>query len=222
MLFRDRADAGRFLAGHLSSYANHPDGIVLALPRGGVPVAFEVAKALHLPLDIFLVRKLAMPGHEELAMGAIASGGAQVLNPEILQNHQISEETIAQIVAQEQQELERQERFYRNDRPSLEVRGKTVILVDDGLASGMTMRVAVSVLQQKQPQQIVVAVPIASPETCAGFNSQADETVCARTPRPFVNIGTWYNNFSKTSDAEVQALLNRSAEFGQTAIANHA
>jgi putative phosphoribosyl transferase len=214
MLFRDRADAGRVLAEMLSDYANRPDVTVLALPRGGVPVAYEVATALHAPLDVFLVRKLGLPGHEELAMGAIASGGVRVLNEEVVRLLHVPPEVIDTVAAEEQRELERRERAYRDDRPAVAVRGRTVILVDDGLATGTTMRAAVAALRRLGPSRIVVAVPVAAPETCAEMREEVDELVCARTPEPFRAVGLWYHNFSQTTDEEVRELLHRAAFSG--------
>jgi len=212
MLFRDRTDAGRQLTAQLAEYADRPDVLILALPRGGVPVAYEVARALHAPLDIFLVRKLGVPGHEELAMGAIASGGIHVLNEDVVRALRIPGEVIDAIAAEEQQELKRRERAYRGDRPTPQVRGKTVILIDDGLATGSTMRAAVAALRQQGPARIVVAVPVGAPETCAEFQEEADESICARTPEPFHAVGLWYGDFSQTTDEEVHDLLERAAE----------
>jgi len=206
-LFQDRRDAGRFLATKLANYANRPDVLVLALPRGGVPVAFEVAKALNAPLDIFLVRKLGVPGHEELAMGAIATGGTRVLNQEVVQALGISPEVIGWVAAKELQELRRRERLYRGQRPPPDVQGRTVILIDDGLATGATMRAAVVALRQQGPARIVVAVPTAAPSTCAEFETEVDEIVCAVTPEPFYGVGLWYANFSQTTDEDVRNLL---------------
>jgi predicted phosphoribosyltransferase len=208
-LFRDRRDAGRKLAQELKEYANRPDVVVLALPRGGVPVAYEVAKALKAPLDIFLVRKLGVPGHEELAMGAIASGGVRVLNDTVVDALNIPERLIDAVAEKEQRELERRERAYRGDRPKPEVRGKTVILVDDGLATGASMRAAVEALRAQDPARIVVAVPTAAPETCEAFEDTVEEVVCAETPQPFFGVGFWYQDFSQTSDEEVRTLLAR-------------
>src|SRR5262245_39744264 len=202
MLFHDRTEAGRLLAAKLAAYANRPDVLVLALPRGGVPVAFEVARALHAPLDVFLVRKVGVPGHEELAMGAIASGGVRVLNADVVRMLRISDEVFDAVAAEEWRELQRRERLYRGDRPAPDVHGRIVILVDDGLATGSTMRVAVAALRQQQPARIVVAVPVGAPETCAEFQAEADEAVCARTPEPFRAVGLWYDDFSQTTDAE--------------------
>jgi putative phosphoribosyl transferase len=212
MLFTDRVEAGRFLASKLSEYADHPEVLVLALPRGGVPVAFEVARALRAPLDVFLVRKLGVPGHPELAMGAIASGGVRVLNEDVVGALGISRDVIEAVAAVEEQELERRERIYRGGRPPPDVRGRTVILVDDGLATGSTMRAAVAALRQHGPDRIVVAVPVGAPETCEEFRSEADDVVCARTPEPFYAVGLWYGDFSQTTDEEVHDLLDRAAE----------
>jgi predicted phosphoribosyltransferase len=211
MLFRDRTDAGRQLAAKLAGYADRPAVLVLALPRGGVPVAFEVAKALHAPLDVFLVRKLGLPGHEELAMGAIASGGVRVLNEDVVRDLHIPDDVIDAVTAQERQELERRERIYRGNRPAPRVRGRTVILVDDGLATGSTMRAAVAALRRQKPDRIVVAVPVGAPETCEEFATEADEAVCARTPEPFHAVGLWYRDFSQTTDEEVHDLLQQAA-----------
>ncbi len=211
-LFRDRADAGRQLATQLSAYARRPGVLVLGLPRGGVPVAFEIAMALAVPLDVYLVRKLGVPGHEELAMGAIASGGVRVLNRDIVQTLRNPERVIATVTAQEQRELQHREQLYRGDRPPLVVRGRVVILVDDGLATGATMRAAVIALRQQHPARIVVAVPVAAPETCADFQDEVDEIVCAATPQPFYSVGLWYDDFSPTSDAEVRNLLERAEQ----------
>jgi putative phosphoribosyl transferase len=201
------------LATTLQEYANRDDVVVLALPRGGVPVGFEVAKALHAPLDVFVVRKLGLPGQEELAMGAIASGGVRVLNRDLLRALRIPEEVVGQITQEEQRELERREREYRDERSPIDVRGKTVILVDDGLATGSSMRVAVLALKQKGPAQVVVAVPVAPADTCAELQSVADKVVCAVTPQPFLGVGQWYEDFSQTSDEEVRELLRRAATF---------
>ncbi len=212
ILFHDRRDAGRRLAAKLKQYANQPNVLVLALPRGGVPVAYKVAQALHAPLDVFLVRKLGTPGHEELALGAIASGGVLDLNQEIIQALNIPNYVIEQISNQEYQELTRRERLYRAGLPPLDVRGKTVILVDDGLATGSSMRAAVSALRQLHPTRIVVAVPVASDETCDAFRDLVDEIICAVTPIPFFAVGSWYEDFSQTTDEEVIDLLHRAAQ----------
>jgi putative phosphoribosyl transferase len=207
--FRDRRDAGRRLAAKLSAYARRPDVIALALPRGGVPVAYEVATALGVPFDVFVVRKLGLPGHEELAMGALASGGVTVLDQDLIRAARVGDDEIRRVVATEQAELERRERQYRGDRPLPDVRGKTVILVDDGLATGASMRAAVAALRQEGPARIVVAVPVAAPETCDAFRDIADEIVCAVTPEPFHAVGLWYSDFSQTTDDEVRALLGQ-------------
>jgi putative phosphoribosyl transferase len=205
--FRDRRDAGRILAQKLLAYANRPDVIVLALPRGGVPVAYEVARELNIPLDIFLVRKLGLPGHEELAIGAIASGGIRVLNHDIIRALNIPKEMINVVAERELQELQRREHNYRGDRPAPEVRDSTVILIDDGLATGASMRAAVAGLRAQHPARIVVAVPTASSETCEAFEFEVDEIVCAITPEPFYGVGRWYEDFSQTTDEEVRTFL---------------
>jgi putative phosphoribosyl transferase len=210
--FRDRTEAGRLLAAKLAPYAQRPDVLVLALPRGGVPVAYEVARALGAPLDVYLVRKLGVPGHEELAMGAIATGGVRVLNEAVVDALHIPPAIIDAVAAAEQQELARRERLYRGNRPAPEVRGRTVILVDDRLATGATMRAAVAALRQQQPARIVVAVPIAAPSTCDELRAEVDEIVCAITPEPFYAVGLWYEDFAPPSDAEIRALLERAAQ----------
>jgi predicted phosphoribosyltransferase len=210
--FHDRSEAGRLLAAKLGAYTNRPDVLVLALPRGGVPVAYEVARALNAPLDVFLVRKLGVPGHEELAMGAIATGGVRVLNEEVKRALRIPDYVIDAVAAQEQRELARRERLYRGDRPPPDVRGKTVILVDDGLATGATMQAAVKALRQQQARRIVVAVPVAAPETCEQLREQVDDILCAATPEPFYAVGVWYQDFSQTTDEEVRDLLERARE----------
>jgi putative phosphoribosyl transferase len=205
--FRDRTEAGRRLADVLREYAGRPDVLVLALPRGGVPVAYEVARALDAPLDVFLVRKLGVPGHEELAMGAIASGGVRVLNERVLAIAGVDERTVDAVAAEEQRELERREAAYRGDRPALDVRGRTVVLVDDGLATGSTMRAAAVALKEQNPRRLVIAVPVAAGETCDEFRGEVDEIVCASTPEPFYGVGMWYEDFSQTTDEEVVRLL---------------
>ncbi len=207
ILFRDRRDAGRALARRLSSYAGRADVTVLALPRGGVPVASEIARTLGLPLDVFLVRKLGVPGHEELAMGAIASGGARVLDPEVLRAYRVSEEELARVTETERQELDRREIVYRADRPPLDVKGRTVILVDDGLATGSSMRAAVAALGPLSPARIVVAAPVAPPSTVFSLERMVDEIVCLATPEPFFAVGMFYEDFEQTSDEEVRHLL---------------
>jgi predicted phosphoribosyltransferase len=206
-LFKDRFDAGRKLAQQLTEYKGQDNLLVLGLPRGGVPVAFEVAEELNAPLDIFLVRKLGLPGHEELAMGAIASGGVRVLNEDVINSLDIPPRVIDAVAVREQEELERRAREYRGDRPADPIRGKTVILVDDGLATGSSMLAAVEALRLQRPAKIVVAVPIAPPETCERVAEEADQVVCAATPEPFFGVGLWYQNFTQTSDAEVRRLL---------------
>lgn len=211
MLFKDRAAAGQFLAGQLASYTNRPEVMVLGLPRGGVPVAFEVAKALNAGFDVFLVRKLGVPGQEELAMGAIASGGVRVLNQAVVRSLRISTHTIDKVTAKEQQELARREQLYRDGQPAPDLENRTVILVDDGLATGATMRAAVMALREQHPAQIVVAVPIAALETCDQLKETVDDILCAMTPQPFQSVGVWYENFSQTTDQEVRRLLNQAA-----------
>jgi len=211
--FRDRTEAGRLLAQKLREYANRDDVVVLALPRGGVPVAYEVANTLNVPLDIFLVRKLGLPGNEELAMGAIASGGVRVLNEEVVRALNIPDEIVDEVAEKEERELERREREYRRGRPPVDVRGRTAILIDDGLATGSSMRAAALALRNNQPAQIVVAVPVGAPSTCAEFESEVDKVVCAVTPEPFWGVGQWYRDFSQTSDEEVRDLLRRAASF---------
>lgn len=208
-VFRDRRDAGRALASVLTAYANRPDVLVLALPRGGVPVGFEVAQALHAPLDVFIVRKLGVPGHEEFAMGAIASGGVRVLNSNVVRMLDIAPADIEAVTRTEQAELLRRERLYRDARPPPEVRNRTVILVDDGLATGSTMLAAVKALRTMQPGRTVVAVPTASSDVCEDLRREADDVVCATTPEPFRAVGLWYEDFSQTSDEEVRDLLER-------------
>ena len=209
MLFRDRTEAGRVLADRLAAYANYPDAMVLALPRGGVPVAFEIAEALNLPLDIFVVRKLGLPGHEEFAMGAIASGGARVLNQDLIRQLSLSDEIIEHIVAREQRELERRERTYRGQRPVLDVRDHIIIIVDDGLATGSSMRAAIAALRQKRPKKLIVAVPVGARMTCSELEALADEVICLETPENFSAVGLRYRDFSQITDEEVIDLLER-------------
>lgn len=216
MQFRDRADAGRQLAAKLSEYANRDDMLVLALPRGGVPVAFEVAQALHAPLDVFLVRKLGVPGQEELAFGAVASGGKRVLNSTVIHSEHLTQADIETISATELRELERRERAYRGNRPPPQVHGRTVILVDDGLATGATMWAALLALREQEPEQVVIGVPTASRDTCEEFRDYVDAIICAITPEPFYAVGLWYREFSQTTDDEVRELLSRAAQ-AQTA-----
>jgi predicted phosphoribosyltransferase len=206
--FRDRADAGRQLAQKLLHYSNRNDVLVLALPRGGVPVAFEVARVLSAPLDVFLVRKLGLPGHEELAMGAIATGGFRVLNDEVVRNFRVSPEAIERVAQREAEELARREQLYRGGRPALDVAGRVVILVDDGLATGSTMRAAVAAMRPQQPARILVAAPVAARSTCRDFEREVDEVVCAETPELFYAVGSWYEDFSQTTDEEIRELFN--------------
>jgi len=212
MLFRNRMHAGQVLAEMLRGYCNREDVVVLALPRGGVPVAFEIASALHLPLDVFLVRKLGVPGQEELAMGAIATGGIRVLNNEVVKHLSIPEHVIDSATQGEQRELDRREQVYRGNRQPPQVHGWTVIFVDDGLATGSTMRAAVTALRQQKPAHIVVAVPVAAASTCQEFQDEVDQIICATTPEPFYGVGQWYEDFSQTSDEEVRDLLDRAAQ----------
>jgi putative phosphoribosyl transferase len=208
--FRDRADAGRQLASRLKKYAHDPNVLVLGLPRGGVPVAFEVAESLNAPLDICLVRKLGVPGHKELAMGAIASGGVRVLNYDIVNWLGISGKTIDEVAIRELHELQRRDRAYRGDRDQPEIQNRTIILVDDGVATGATMRAAIHVLREQQPHKIVVAIPVIAPDVYTSLKSDVEEVVCVITPDPLYSIGLWYKNFAQTTDAEVQALLSQS------------
>lgn len=209
--FLDRHDAGRRLADELFQYANRPNLLVLGLPRGGVPVAYEVARALHAPLDVFIVRKLGFPGHPELAMGAIASGGVRILHRRLIEIYEIPDDDIDRITAAEQRELDRREKSYRDERPSPDVRDHTVILIDDGLATGLTMRAAVQALRQESARKVVVAVPIAPPDTCDAMRQEVDDIICVITPEPFLAVGIWYADFSETSDEEVRELLTRAA-----------
>jgi putative phosphoribosyl transferase len=210
-LFSDRRDAGRYLARQLGDYANRNDVVVLALPRGGVPVAFEIARALDVPLDVFVVRKLGAPIHEELAMGAIASGGVRVLNEHIIQQLGITDAMIDAATEAEERELNRREHSYRGNRDPLDLQDKVVILVDDGLATGASMRAAVRALKLHKPSQVVVAVPVGAPETCREFEAEVDEVVCAKTPENFHAVGAWYLDFKQTTDEEVAELLDSAA-----------
>ncbi len=210
--FSNRTEAGRLLAEKLVKYAGRTDVIVLGLPRGGVPVAYEVAKRLGVPLDVFIVRKLGVPGFEELAVGAIASGGVRVLNEDVMRALPNADETIESITARETAELERREQSYRDGRPAPELRDRVVILVDDGLATGATMRAAVKALRQRGAAKIVVAVPVGPPDTCREFEDQADEAICASVPEFFQAVGQYYEDFSQTSDDEVRELLARAAQ----------
>jgi predicted phosphoribosyltransferase len=208
-MFRDRIDAGEQLADQLRHYAGRNDVIVLALPRGGVPVGYEVASVLGAPLDVFVVRKLGVPWHPELAMGAIASGGVRVLNDEVIASLRIPDGAIETVAEEEQRELERREEAYRDGRPRPDVRGKVVILVDDGLATGSTMRAAVAAVRRLGPSRVVVAVPVGARDTCRELATEADEVVCAAMPEPFFGVGSWYDDFRQTTDEEVQELLTR-------------
>ncbi len=207
--FRDRVEAGQLLAEQLTPYADRPDVIVLALPRGGVPVAYEIATRLHVPLDVFLVRKLGTPGQPELAMGAIATGGARVLNDDVIRYLDVPPRVIEAVARDEQIELERRERAYRGNRPPPDLHNKIVILVDDGLATGSSMRAAVAAVRTQSPTRIVVAVPLAAPSTSEEFKNEVDEIICLRTPEPFSAVGLWYEDFSQTPDEDVRELLLR-------------
>jgi putative phosphoribosyl transferase len=207
--FKDRCDAGRFLAEKLKHLANNPNVVILALPRGGVPVAFEIARELNVPLDIFIVRKLGVPIYEELAMGAIASGGVRVLNEDVIRKLGITKRMIDAATAEQHLELERREHQYRRDRPTLDVTGRIAVLVDDGLATGATMRAAVQALQRRNPARIVVAVPVGAAETCQEFEEEVDEVVCGKRPQNFGAVGAWYETFTQTTDEEVCELLDR-------------
>jgi putative phosphoribosyl transferase len=210
--FLDRRHAGRVLARQLKRYAGRPDLLVLGLPRGGVPVAYEVARSLRAPLDVFVVRKLGVPGHEELAMGAVASGGVRVLNEEVVRMLGVSEAEIEAVVARELAEAERREELYRGSREPLDVAGRPVILVDDGLATGASMEAAVAALRPLQPRSVAVAVPVAAADTCTALEPQADDLVCVFTPYPFEAVGVWYEDFAQTSDEDVARLLSRAGE----------
>ncbi len=210
-IFVDRTEAGKLLAARLESYASRSDVLVLALPRGGVPVAFEVSRALKAPLDVFVIRKLGMPGQEELAMGAIAGGGVKVLNYDVVQTFGISSQMIEAVASREAEELVRRERLYRGNKPAPEISGRIVVLVDDGLATGSSMRAAIAALRKQNPAKIVVGVPVAAPSTCNEFRSEVDEIICAITPEPFYAVGIWYEDFSQTTDQEIHDLLERAA-----------
>jgi predicted phosphoribosyltransferase len=212
MHFHDRFDAGRQLASQLASFANHADVRVLALPRGGVPVGYEIARALRAPLDVWVVRKLGAPGIPELAIGAIATGGVQLIAPNVTRELGISHHQIEEIAARERLELERREKAYRGDRPPVEVAGKTVLLVDDGLATGATMRAAIAALRHRHPARIVVAVPVAARYICEELSQEADQVLCLWTPSDLSSVGQWYEDFSQTSDDEVCDLLNRASQ----------
>jgi putative phosphoribosyl transferase len=207
MRFRDRDDAGHVLARLLTPHRGEPDLVVLALPRGGVPVAYPIALELDAPLDILLVRKLGLPEQPELAMGAIASGGIRILNPDVIDHLHVPSQVIESVAADEQQELERRERIYRGGVAPLEIEGRTAIVVDDGLATGSTMRAAVEALRSRRPAKIIVAVPAAAPPVCEALEAEADEVICAITPEPFAAVGLWYERFYPVSDDEVRRLL---------------
>ncbi len=208
MIYHDRFTAGQTLAKHLAPYRHRRDVLVLALPRGGVPVAFEVAKALDAPMDVFLVRKLGVPGHEELAMGAVASGGIRTLNHDVVEPLHIPQHVIDRVAQREQLELDRQQRAYRHGRLEPMIADRIVILVDDGLATGSTMRAAVQAIRQQQPKRIVVAVPVGAVDSCAELRAEADEVICGLCPRQFSSVGAWYEDFRQTPDATVQTLLD--------------
>ena len=216
-IFANRREAGEMLAKELTGFAGRDDVVVLALPRGGVPVAFEVARALRAPLDVLVVRKLGVPGQEELAFGAIASGGGRVLNEILVRALRLGDETIERITDRERTELKRREEAYRGNAPSPDIKDKTAILIDDGLATGATMRAAVEAVKLLGPKQVVVAVPVGSADTCAGIEEKADVLcICARTPEPFYGVGLWYRDFSQTTDEEVEDLLRRAGELVKT------
>lgn len=210
--FKNRIEAGQLLAEVLKVYAGRTDVLILALPRGGVPVAFEVAQALKAPLDLMLVRKLGVPGQEELAMGAIATGGMRILNQELVEGLNIPEAALEAVVNKEKRELERRERAYRGDRPVPKIRNRYIILIDDGVATGATMRAAVSALRQQQPMQIIIGTPVAPPDAVDKLEQEANEVICLATPEPFFAIGRWYVSFPQTSDGEVRTLLARAWE----------
>jgi len=214
--FKDRVDAGRKLAKELPKYANISDVLILALPRGGVPVAFEVAKELNVKMDVFIIRKLGVPGNEELAMGAIASDNIIVLNEDVVRSFQISKQVIDAVAARELRELERREHTYRGNRPKPNINGLTVILIDDGLATGATMRAAAAAVKTKNPTKIVIAVPTGAPDTCRSFEGKVDEVICVATPEPFYGVGAWYEDFSQTTDEEVCELLDKAAKIKPT------
>ncbi len=206
-LFRDREDAGRALARLVVRSVADPESLVLALPRGGVPIGYEVARTLQVELDIFLVRKLGLPGQEELAIGAIATGGVRILNRALIEEARLSEELVDRITAREERELHRREQVYRQGRQPSAVRGRTIILVDDGLATGATMKACSRAIRLQLPKRIVIAVPVAAQQTCDEFRNEVEEIICAHTPEPFRGVGRWYEDFSQTTDDEVRRLL---------------
>jgi putative phosphoribosyl transferase len=214
-LFADRADAGRQLAEALAEYANDPNVVVLALPRGGVPIGYEVARRLNAPLDVYVVRKLGVPGHEELAMGALAGDGTCIVDENLIATLRIEQSALQEVVEREMDEIVRREREYRDARPQTEISGKIAIVVDDGLATGATMRAAATALRARNPAAIVAAVPVATARTCAGLHNVVDRVVCIQTPEPFHAVGLYYQNFEQTTDEEVRRLLAR-AEAGRT------
>lgn len=211
MPFEDRKDAGKRLAAALEQYRARPDVIVLALPRGGLPVGFEIARELHLPMDVFVVRKLGVPGRAELAMGAIAVGGTRVINDRVMRMYSLPDAAVEAIIAKETRELNRRQTLYRGNRPWPDLRGWTVILVDDGLATGATMRAAIEALQQQLPARIVAAVPVGASDSCGEIEKAADELICLEKPAPFKAVGYWYRIFEATTDDEVRDLLAKSA-----------
>ena len=212
MHFRDRTEAGRLLAARLGEFANRSQTVVLALPRGGVPVGFEVACALNVPLDVFVVRKLGAPGQEELAMGAIASGGVRVLNEDVIRALTISEGEIEAVTAAEERELRRRDEQYRGQRKPLEVGGCSVILVDDGVATGSTMRAAIAALRRREPERIVAGIPVAAPSTCQELAQEADQVICLLTPERFSAVGQWYADFRQSTDEQVRDWLDRARQ----------
>lgn len=211
-IYKNRAEAGKQLTEKLSHYANQPDVLVLGLPRGGVPVAYQIANALNVPMDVFMVRKLGLPGQEELAMGAVASGGIRVLNEEVVNKLNIPDDIISTATSREREELRRREQAYRDDRPAPHIANQTVILVDDGLATGTTMQAAIKAVKSQQPAKVVVAVPTAAPQTCRAIEREVDEIHCLSTPEPFLGVGNWYEEFPQVSDAAVREILKEEPE----------
>jgi putative phosphoribosyl transferase len=212
--FRDRTEAGRALAERLSAYAGRNDVVVLALPRRGLPVALEIATALKVPLDVFVVRKLGVPGQEELAMGAIASGGVRVVNEDVTRDLHIDRGTVDRVAEMESGELRRRESVYRGGRPPAQLEGKVAILVDDGIATGSTMRAAIDAVRRRGPREVIVAVPAAAPSTCREIGREVDEIVCVRTPEPFFAVGAWYEDFDQLTDDDVRRILEEAATDG--------